>query len=198
MVLKIAHRGALGIEKENSKGAFLKALELGADIIEFDVRFYKDKIVVSHNEIKRHKDLPSIQEVIDVLKNKCICKIDLKDPHMEYPIIKIIKKNKLYNAIITSKYLYSLKKIKEQLPNIRTEAGGFEYAEPIQNIIERAKDIDADIIGPHHSITTEELIREANKNGLEVHVWSLNNKKLISKMKKLGVDGITTKHPEKM
>ena len=198
MVLKIAHRGASSIEKENSKEAFLKAIELKADVVEFDVRFYKTKIVVSHNEVKRHKDLPSIQEIINILKNRCICKIDLKDPYMENQIIEIIKQNELYDTIITSKYLYSLKKIKDRLPEIQTEIAGFEYTEPIEYIIELAKDINADIIGTHIRLTTKELVEEAHKNGLKVHVWGTNSKKNIKRMKKIGVNGITTKYPNKV
>lgn len=50
-VLAIGHRGASGITPENTKIAFLKALDLGADAIEFDVQLTKDGVaVVFHDE----------------------------------------------------------------------------------------------------------------------------------------------------
>lgn len=50
-VLSIAHRGAAGITPENTKLAFLKALDLGADAIEFDVQLTKDDVcIVFHDE----------------------------------------------------------------------------------------------------------------------------------------------------
>lgn len=49
--LSIAHRGAAGITPENTKLAFLKALDLGADAIEFDVQLTKDDVcIVFHDE----------------------------------------------------------------------------------------------------------------------------------------------------
>jgi glycerophosphoryl diester phosphodiesterase len=50
-VLSIGHRGAAGITPENTKLAFLKALDLGADAIEFDVQLTKDDVcIVFHDE----------------------------------------------------------------------------------------------------------------------------------------------------
>jgi len=36
------------------------------------------------------------------------------------------------------------------------------------------------------------------KNGLEVHVWTVDNPKLIKKMKKMGVDGITSNYADRI
>ena len=45
----IAHRGASGHEFENSMAAFKKAIELGSDMIEFDVQKSKDGFVILHD-----------------------------------------------------------------------------------------------------------------------------------------------------
>jgi glycerophosphoryl diester phosphodiesterase len=50
-VLAIAHRGASAITPENTKLAFVKALDLGADAIEFDVMLTRDEVpIVFHDE----------------------------------------------------------------------------------------------------------------------------------------------------
>jgi glycerophosphoryl diester phosphodiesterase len=50
-VLSIAHRGAAGIAPENTKLAFLKALDLGADAIELDVQLTCDDVcIVFHDD----------------------------------------------------------------------------------------------------------------------------------------------------
>jgi len=50
-LLSIAHRGASGITPENTRFAFLKALDLGANMIEFDVQLTRDEIaIVFHDE----------------------------------------------------------------------------------------------------------------------------------------------------
>src|SRR5260221_5656519 len=45
-MLRIAHRGASGYEPENTLISFQKALQLGADMLELDVRVSKDGFVV--------------------------------------------------------------------------------------------------------------------------------------------------------
>ena len=49
--LNIAHRGASGLVPENTLIAFDRAMELGADVLEFDVHSTIDnRIVVIHDE----------------------------------------------------------------------------------------------------------------------------------------------------
>jgi glycerophosphoryl diester phosphodiesterase len=48
--LIIAHRGVTSPARENTLEAFRKAIELGADMIEFDVRRTKDLRVVVHHD----------------------------------------------------------------------------------------------------------------------------------------------------
>jgi len=50
-VLSIAHRGASGIAPENTKIAFVLALDLGAQAIEFDVQLTRDNVpIVFHDD----------------------------------------------------------------------------------------------------------------------------------------------------
>jgi len=50
-LLAIAHRGASAITPENTKLAFIKALDLGADAVEFDVQLTRDDVpIVFHDE----------------------------------------------------------------------------------------------------------------------------------------------------
>ncbi len=224
MVLKIAHRGASNYAPENTLEAFEKAIELKADIVEFDVHCTKDsKLIVMHDRtLKRTTDgfglihnlpfreirkfhepngekIPTLEEVLYILKNKCIAKIDIKDRWAWEKVVKVIKKNCMEDlVIVTSKIFSVLKKIKQLYPKIKTEAGGFKERIPIKKMIKKAKDVKADIISPQYPITTKKLVEEAHKNGLEVHVWTVNDKKTITKMKKIDVDGITTTCPDKV
>ena len=51
MIKIIAHRGASGLAPENTLGAFKIAIELGADMIELDIRPTKDqKAIVFHDK----------------------------------------------------------------------------------------------------------------------------------------------------
>jgi glycerophosphoryl diester phosphodiesterase len=58
--LIIGHRGASAVAPENTMGAFRKAIEVGADGIEFDVRLSRDGVpVVIHDETLQRTGLRS-------------------------------------------------------------------------------------------------------------------------------------------
>jgi len=224
MVLRIAHRGASNYAPEDSLEAFRKSVKLKIDAVEFDVHHTKDgKLVIIHDHnVKRTTDglglihklslkelrkfhesngepIPTLQEVIDILKNKCICKIDIKDEGIFKKVLDVIEKNNIESSvIITSELISVLKKVKKLSPKIKIELGGLKEKRPVKEMIKKTKDVKAEIISPHYSITTKKLVDESHKNKLEVHVWTVDDPKMIKKMKKLGVDGITSNYADKI
>ena len=223
MVLRIAHRGAAGYAPENTLEAFRKAVKLKLDVVEFDVHHTKDgKLVVMHDHnVKRTTDgvglipqlslkelrkfhepngepVPTLQEVINILKGRCILKIDIREKGIEGKVISVIKKNHIENSVIITCDFHSvIKNIKDHHPNIISSMGGVKE-KSIEKVIRKAKRIGADIIDSYYSITTKKLVDEAHKNNLEVHVWTVDDPKLMRKMKKLGVDGITSNYADKI
>ena len=223
MVLKFAHRGASVFAPENSMQAFKKALELNVDGVEFDVHLTKDKqIIVMHDDNvqrttngyglikdltlekirlfhqKNREPVPTLRDVLDLLNNKCTCKIDVKSEGIEEPLIKIIKEYKIEDSvIITSKFLDMVEKIKKLDPKITTEMQVWEPWNE-DEMIQHAKEIKADIIAPNYLMCTKKLVEKAHDNGLKVHVWTVNEKKDRDKMKAIGVDGIVSDCPDKI
>lgn len=221
---KIAHRGGASYAPENSIKAFRKALQLGVKIIEFDVRYTKDKkIVVMHDsnvgrttngkglvknltfkKIKRlhntkGESIPTLERVLKLLGGKCTCMIDIKQKGLEDKVIKMVRRRGMEKSvIITSKSLGVVKKVKQMCPKIKVEAGGFQKKMSAKKMVKKAKESDADILSPHYSITTKKLVEEAHKNGLKVNVWPVNNKRCMKRMKKFGVDAVTTKYPDRV
>jgi glycerophosphoryl diester phosphodiesterase len=223
-MLRIAHRGASGYTLENTKKAFKKALYLDTEVIEFDVRQTKDKkIIVIHDDnlerttngkglvnnltLKKIKKLThkngdfilTLTEALKILKNKCVCKIDVKEEGMEERISRAIKRNCMERRVIISTEISSIaRKFKEINPSLKVSLGGFQKRMRAEKIIRKAKRARADIISPHCSIVTKKLVREAHKNGFFVDAWGANTEKQIEKMKQLRVDAITTDYPDKV
>lgn len=113
-MLKIGHRGAAGHEPENTFRSFQKAIELGADCVEFDVRTTSDgALVVFHDEelnrvakvsaLLRHKNLaevklldvgqgeriPTAREALNFLKGRAQIVIELKERNYNPQLLKI-------------------------------------------------------------------------------------------------------------
>jgi len=223
-MLKIAHRGASGYELENTEKAFRKALRLNTELIELDVRQTKDKKLVVHHDDRltrttgngsKIKDLSlkalkklrqkngdkilTLSEALKLLKNKCACKIDVKEKGMEEKIGKVVKRFGMEKqVIITTDYFSVAHKIKRKYPELKVALGGIKGKKSAEEIIQKAKRARVDIISVHYSTVNKKLIKEAHKNGLLVDVWTVNDEDKIKKLKEWGVDAITTDYPDKL
>ena len=223
-MLKIAHRGASGYVSENTLEAFERAIRLKANAIEFDVRCTKDgEIVVIHDHfLKRtinHSGLvckltlkelrtcyelnggsiPTLQEALDALKHRCICKVDIKDRGVTEKVIRIIKRNgMLRSVIITSRIPSVLVRVRRLTPSIKLAVGGLQGSVSVTTILNRARLAKADIVDLHYSIATKETVEQVRRNAFKVHVWTTDDKRIIKKLKKIGVDGITSNYPDRI
>jgi glycerophosphoryl diester phosphodiesterase len=108
----IGHRGAKGLEPENTLASFKKALEHRADELEFDLRVTSDGVVVlNHNayitdpadnklsvvshtfaELRKHKpDLLTLEALFAAMDSSVHLLIEVKPHVATMPIIKLIK-----------------------------------------------------------------------------------------------------------
>src|SRR5262249_1760125 len=82
-MLVIAHRGASWDEPENTLPAFRRAIDVGADYVEFDVHAARDgPLVAAHAGRGRRHDSPTLQEVLDVVVGRVGVMVELKHPYL--------------------------------------------------------------------------------------------------------------------
>ena len=147
----IGHRGCDELKYSNTIEAFLKGIELGADMIEFDVRRTKDGVLmVYHDEdvfgkninennyeflklfaLKKDLQIPTLRETLVTLKGKTYPVVEIKEKGYEKKIIKEIKKYfSVHDFVVISFIDNVIKKIKRGFPEVT--AGlllGDEYAD---------------------------------------------------------------------
>ena len=217
-MLRIGHRGARAYEPENTLLSFRKALEMGVDAIEFDVRRTKDNhLVVIHDAdvkrttngkglvadftLKEIKDLstekggkiPTLEEVLELLDSKVKILVELKEQGYEEKVLSIVCAKKVEkNVIITSFLEPALKKIRELNPEVET---GLIYAKP-PNPVKSALELKASYLLPLYRFTHTANVEKAHQNGLKVLVWTINTKEEAEEYAKKGVDGIATDKPD--
>jgi len=222
MPLVLGHRGCAGLESENTVRAFRKALDLEVDLIEFDVRMTRDgELVVIHDpkvdrttngksyvrdftfgEIRKlnagkNKKIPSLKEAIELLKKeKPVIVIEIKEPETTEKILKIIKKRGLEdNILIVSFWHDVLKKIKKITPGIKT--GAILAGRPI-DLVSIAKTAKLNFLCLRYEFIDEKVVRECHKNGIKINAWTVNENEDIERVIKLGVDIISSDHPDRV
>jgi glycerophosphoryl diester phosphodiesterase len=216
MFLKIGHRGARAYAVENTTESYRKALEMGANAIELDVRISRDeKLIISHdNNLKRVygedirinevtlKELKKMTEeriitleeafhFIDRKVEKIL--VELKEAGHEETVISAIRKEHLTGtAIVISFHEDVLCNVKELDKKIEI---GLVYAK-FKKPIDTALKLNAQYLIPLYRFVHKEDVKKAHKNNLKVIVWTINTKEEARRYVAKGVDGIATDKPD--
>ena len=220
-ILIIGHKGASAIAPENTLKAFKKAIELKADMVEFDIHKTKDgEIVIIHDldtlsttgvqglikdmtleEIKKldageGEKIPTLLELIKVAKEKVGLQIEIKSSGLLEKLIKLLKEVNLVNTSIVSSFAFGeLVKLKNLEPKIKLGlllSADLVQVRQIKRNILKAVDKKFYAIHPHYSVADKEIVDFAHDNNLKVNVWTVNDKDVMERLIEIGVDGIIT------
>ena len=211
----IGHRGASAYEPENTIRAFKRAIEMGCEGVEMDLRRSKDeKIVVIHDEtvdrttngkgkvsemtideIKKldshGEKIPLLSEVLSEVKAD-IYLLDIKEAGYEESIVKEVKDAKLVDKVIFISFNYdSLRRVKEA----GGEKIGLIYdAQPYP--IQIAKTLKAYAMLPSYNLLNRIHANELKKNKFFIAPWVINDISILEKMVSFKVDAIITDKPD--
>jgi len=222
----IAHRGASGLtEFDNSYESFRKAVELGADMIEFDVRKTRDDVLIAFHdpeiEGERISDLsyeellditeeigfrvPTVGEVVNLSKDKIGLDIELKEEGYEEKVVELVREDLGYDSyVMKSFYDNCVKSIKRY--DSKVEVGlllGLE--DPDSKIKTRLSELfperrlnrcKADFVAPNYRLLRFYYLWRMWRLGFEVFVWTVNEVELMERLISKGVDALITDRPD--
>ncbi|TRO51817.1 glycerophosphodiester phosphodiesterase [Candidatus Bathyarchaeota archaeon] len=217
-MLRIGHRGARAYEPENTLRSFKKAMEIGVDAIELDVRKTKDnQLVVIHDaDVKRTTDgeglvseftlkeikelsaekgekIPTLKEALNFLDSKVKIVIELKEAGIEEKVLFAVNEMGLQkNVVIVSFIEEALRKVRDLNNEVETGLIYVKHKDPIRAALE----LKASYLLPLYRFTHTANVVKAHDNGLKVIVWTINNPEEISEYSKKGVDGIASDKPD--
>ncbi len=220
----IAHRGASALAKhENTLEAFGIAIQIGADMVEFDIRSTKDNVmVVFHDDNingKRLKELtyrglnkiagtmnyhvPTLEQVLDICRGKIYLDIELKESGYEGRIIEAVKSRYSYHEYsMKSFHKQAVENIKKIDKNIKT---GLLVGKEKASIVERIREyfsersilkLGCDFVSPYYKMMTWGFLFRMKKRHLEVYPWTVNREKSIWRLLRKDIDGIITDRPD--
>ncbi|WP_099467536.1 glycerophosphodiester phosphodiesterase [Konateibacter massiliensis] len=138
--------------------------------------------------------VPALEEVIQYCKGKINLNIEIKsnghNDNIVSNVLKVIEENEANDyCVITSMDYSLLSEVKEINPDIRT---GYILKMAFGNFENK---INADFLSIKHTYASKKVIAAAHDAGKEVHVWTVNSRSDIERMKLLDVDNIITDRP---
>lgn len=163
MTLVVAHRGASSVAPENTLEAFDKAIELGADLVELDVRRSPEgALVIAHDPLPA-PGAPTLEQVVDLCAGRIALDVELKEPGLEEDVLRVAAD---VDFVVTSFLADVVVATKQLRPDVRT--GLLLQTVP-------AADVPVDFLAPHYS-----LLEQVPGDGLVV--WTVNDEALLEQL----------------
>ena len=209
--LILGHRGAAQLP-ENTIPSFEKALELGADGFELDVRQTADReLVVVHGsvvgalavhaspyeqirELPDGFEIPLLSEVLRKFGRRAFLDIELKAPGFEQAAADLIREHCDPAKVLVSSFNpEELTKFYDLFPEIEL---GFIYNRTQDE--ESRHNCPVDVIKPQFRLASRELTEEVHDEGLRVIPWTVNDESEMRRLIHFGVDGVISDYPGKV
>jgi glycerophosphoryl diester phosphodiesterase len=184
-VLVIAHRGASFDQPENTLPAFERAIELGADAVEFDVH---NDLSVTHDAPRRGVLYPTLAEVLDLCHGRIGAMVELKRPRGD--TVRRALALMRDDDVLVCFQRRAIEEARALRPSIRTvQHVGYGVS------IRRAAGGWA--VGFQNERVTRRGLATARSYGLATTVYTVNDEARIVELDRLGVDGVFTDRPDR-
>jgi glycerophosphoryl diester phosphodiesterase len=219
-MLRIGHRGAAALAPENTVPALALALELGCDLVEFDVHELDGRLVLVHDLPDGPvPDLPTLDDALAFLAGtEAGVHLDLKAPGAEAAILDALRRHGVVERTMVSSFelpplrvfgalepalrlgltypqdRHGLVQRRAVGPFIRPALAAMRAALPtrIARMLRRAGAAAAVL---NSYVVTETVVRRCHDLGAAVLVWTVDDPDLVERLDRMGVDGVITNDP---
>jgi glycerophosphoryl diester phosphodiesterase len=217
--LIIGHRGAAGLEPENTLRSFTRAIELGVDAIELDVYCVDGELVVIHDDtLERTTDghgdvmatsfdalrrldagngerIPTLTEVLQLVQSRVIVNIELKGAGTAAPVAACIAAHPRVDVLVSSFDHAELARFRAVDSQTRVAP---LFHRTVTRMFDIATSLRAWSINLSERLATAERLRAIAANGYRVLVYTVNEPTVGERLKAGGADGIFTDFPDRM
>lgn len=202
----IGHAGASGLAPANSLRSLDLAVELGADVVEFDVRRCGGRLLAAHDVL--HARRPGVLALEDVLRwaagQSVAVNVDLKTAGTEEEAVEGLRRHGLLErALLCSQVVPILRRVRAVDPAARTGlsvAGCFSRAlhrwgDWRHTVLAELREGGHSALMAHRRLVDAALVDRVHAAGAEVHAWTVRRPDEAQRLTALGVDGIVTTDP---
>jgi glycerophosphoryl diester phosphodiesterase len=208
-VLRIGHGGASAVVRGNTLESFDAALSIGVDMIEFDVRTHRGRLLVAHTKLHgAFFACPTLERALDHLSSRrfsdVAVNLDLKDAACVDSTLEALDRHGLKDrALLSSQCVAVVDRVRELDGSVATAISvGGRVSRAVQRWGGwRGRVLDAlhrrrfDALMAYHRLIDRGLVEGAEERGAGVYAWTVDDPGRIESLTELGVRGITTNDP---
>jgi glycerophosphoryl diester phosphodiesterase len=206
---RIGHGGASALAPANTLASFDAALEVGIDMVEFDVRACRGELVLAHTLLDAR--LPRrvrLSDALDHLSSRRFdgveLNVDLKRTGCEPALLDALRDaGMLERTLISSQLPAILDRVRALEPRARV---GISVAGPVSRRTHHRKGWRAQVLAglrrrrwdavmAHHRLAEPLLLEEVVARRGLLYAWTVNERPAIERLAGIGVHGIATADP---
>lgn len=206
---RIGHGGASALERANTLASFDAARQIGVDHIEFDVRLWRDQLVLAHTSLHaRRAGNLRLSEALEHLCDPAFAGIglhlDVKQLGSEAVILAQLRRTGLLErSLLCSQIPAVLDRFRALDPEVQVgiSVGGRlarasqRWADWRRGVLAGLADGRWHALMVQHRLVDAALVDSVARHGSRLYAWTVNERALIDALRELGVHGITTADP---
>lgn len=220
--LRIGHRGAATLAPENTLSSFRAALEIGVDLVEFDVVASPGgELVVAHSAHDIATETPTLAEVLKFFVDEAPdvgVHLDLKLTKRERDVVELLRRHGLESRSFVSSFFVSTARaiarldgevrtgitIPRSVLGISEEGRGAAVARSGLVVLRRVTPVvvrpllsltHAAAVVVHHSVVTPASVQAAHACNAAVVAWTVDDPRELARVDEAGVDAVVTNDP---
>jgi glycerophosphoryl diester phosphodiesterase len=209
-----AHRGGNVVDGETAKERYRRAIDLGVDYVEFDVRKTKDGVaVVCHDDCTvsgrfirelAYRDLAeelageavTLEELLGIAGGRVGLHLDLKETGYEPEIVTLALSAGPPDRLVITGADATIRNVKELFPHV---CAGLSLGEDLKSVSpwlapgarlselfpgRRIRRSHADFVAAHHQLAELNVLRWCDQCGIPAWVWTVDEERDIARFMK--------------
>jgi glycerophosphoryl diester phosphodiesterase len=209
-----AHRGGDIVDGETAKERYRRAIRLGVDFVEFDVRKTRDGVcVICHDDCTAsgrairefaYRDLTgelageamTLEELLGVAGGRVGLHLDLKETGYEAEVVNLALAAGPPESLVITGGDETILNVKELFPQVR---GGLSLGDDLKHVApwlapdvrlselfpgRRIERSHADFVAVHHQLAELNVLRWAGRRNVDVWVWTVDEERDIARFMK--------------
>ena len=205
-----AHRGVPDGEEENTVAAFVRAVELGCDMIELDVRrtadghlvcchdpFFAGRFVSTHtlDDLRAvggmsGKTLATLPEAVEALGGRIRLDVELKEPGYESYVAEVLLAGFAPDEFVMSSFAdVAVARLRAYYPEVESGLllgrGGLRGLFTLYGQLYPARRLaqcDATFVAPHWRLLQAGLLERLHAIGLPLYAWTVDDDELLGQL----------------
>jgi glycerophosphoryl diester phosphodiesterase len=206
---RIGHGGASALAPANTPASFDAALEVGVDMVEFDVREWRGELVLAHTVLHaRRGGSVGLRDALDHLAGRRFAdvglNVDVKHVGCEAALLDGLRHaGLLERSLLSSQVPAVLDRLRAREPRVRL---GISVGGRMARFSRRWGDWRAQVLSglasrrwdalmAQHRLIDASLLEHVVARDARLYAWTVNERAAIQSLRGLGVHGITTADP---